>query len=73
LGRIAGPAWHAAADHRQDDAELQAALKTPEVREKLPPTGIKPAGGSVANFATFIAGERKRLGDIALKAKMGEP
>jgi tripartite-type tricarboxylate transporter receptor subunit TctC len=55
------------------NAELQAALKTPEVTEKLSPTGIEPAGRSVADFAAFIAGERKRLGDIALKAKMGEP
>jgi len=55
------------------NAELQAALKTPEVTEKLSPTGIEPAGGSVADFAAFIASERKRLGDIAVKAKMGEP
>jgi len=54
------------------NAELQAALKTPEVAEKLSPSGIEPAGGSVAEFAAFIASERKRLGDIAVKAKMGE-
>jgi tripartite-type tricarboxylate transporter receptor subunit TctC len=54
------------------NAELQAALKTPEVTEKLTQTGIEPAGGSVADFAAFIASERKRLGDIAIKAKMGE-
>ena len=55
------------------NAELQAALKTPEVTEKLSRSGIEPAGGSVADFAAFIARERKRLGDIAVKAKMGEP
>ena len=55
------------------NAELQAALKTPEVTEKLSRSGIEPAGGSVADFAAFIARERKRLGDIAAKAKMGEP
>ena len=54
------------------NAELQAALKTPEVAEKLSPSGIEPAGGSVADFAAFIARERKRLGDIAIKAKMVE-
>jgi tripartite-type tricarboxylate transporter receptor subunit TctC len=54
------------------NAELQAALKTPEVAEKLSRSGIEPAGGSVADFATFIASERKRLGDIAVKAKMSE-
>jgi tripartite-type tricarboxylate transporter receptor subunit TctC len=55
------------------NAELQAALKTPEVVQKLSQSGIEPAGGSVADFAAFIASERKRLGDIAVKAKMGEP
>lgn len=54
------------------NAELQAALKTPEVVEKLSRSGIEPAGGSVADFAAFIASERKRLGDIAVKAKMTE-
>jgi tripartite-type tricarboxylate transporter receptor subunit TctC len=54
------------------NAELQAALKTPAVAEKLSPSGIEPAGGSVADFAAFIASERKRLGDIAVKAKIGK-
>src|SRR5260221_14581220 len=54
------------------NAKLQAALKTPEVAEKLSQSGIEPARGSVADFAAFIASERKRLGDIAVKAKMGE-
>ena len=54
------------------NAELQAALKTPEVVEKLSRSGIEPAGGSVGDFAAFIARERKRLGDIAVKARMSE-
>jgi tripartite-type tricarboxylate transporter receptor subunit TctC len=54
------------------NAELQAALKAPEVAEKLSPSGIEPAGGSVSDFAAFITSERKRLGDIAIKAKMGK-
>jgi tripartite-type tricarboxylate transporter receptor subunit TctC len=54
------------------NAELQAALKAPEVAEKLSPGGIEPAGGSVSDFAAFITSERKRLGDIAIKAKMGK-
>jgi tripartite-type tricarboxylate transporter receptor subunit TctC len=54
------------------NADLQAALKTPEVAAKLSPSGIEPAGGSVADFAAFIGRERKRLGDIAIKAKMVE-
>jgi tripartite-type tricarboxylate transporter receptor subunit TctC len=52
------------------NAGLQAALKTPEVAQKLSPSGIEPAGGSVADFSAFIARERKRLGEIAVKAKM---
>jgi tripartite-type tricarboxylate transporter receptor subunit TctC len=54
------------------NAELQAALKAPEVAEKLSPSGIEPAGGSVSDFAAFITSERNRLGDIAIKAKMGK-
>jgi tripartite-type tricarboxylate transporter receptor subunit TctC len=54
------------------NAALQAGLKTQDVADRLSPSGIEPAGGSVADFAAFIADERKRLGDIAVKAKMGE-
>jgi len=54
------------------NAELQAALKAPEVAEKLSPSGIELAGGSVSDFAAFIKSERKRLGDIVIKAKMGK-
>jgi tripartite-type tricarboxylate transporter receptor subunit TctC len=54
------------------NAVLQAALKAPEVAERLSPSGIEPAGGSVSDFAAFIASERKRLGDIVIRAKMGK-
>jgi tripartite-type tricarboxylate transporter receptor subunit TctC len=54
------------------NAELQAALKAPEVADKLSPSGIELAGGSVSDFAAFITSERKRLGDIVIKAKMGK-
>jgi tripartite-type tricarboxylate transporter receptor subunit TctC len=47
------------------NGEGQAALKAPEVAEKLSRSGIEPAGGSVADFADFIASERKRLGGMA--------
>jgi tripartite-type tricarboxylate transporter receptor subunit TctC len=53
------------------NAELQAALKTPEVQNKLAESGIETAAGSVADFAAFIASERQRLGALAAKAKMG--
>jgi len=52
------------------NAELQAALKTDEVRSKLVPTGIEPAGGSVAEFVNFITTERQRLSDLAAKMKI---
>jgi tripartite-type tricarboxylate transporter receptor subunit TctC len=53
------------------NAELQAALKTEEVQGKLSPSGIEPAGGSVADFVTFITAERQRLEALVTKAKMG--
>jgi tripartite-type tricarboxylate transporter receptor subunit TctC len=54
------------------NAELQAALKTAEVHDKLTPSGIETAGGSVADFVAFITSERQRLGALVTKAKMGE-
>jgi tripartite-type tricarboxylate transporter receptor subunit TctC len=52
------------------NAALQAALKTPEVKDKLAKSGIETAEGSVADFVAFITSERKRLGDLATKANM---
>lgn len=52
------------------NAELQAALKTAEVKDKLAKTGIETAEGSVADFVAFITSERQRLGELAAKAKM---
>jgi tripartite-type tricarboxylate transporter receptor subunit TctC len=52
------------------NAELQAAMKSKESIERLVPSGIEPAAGSVAGFADFIATERERLGKIAKKAGM---
>lgn len=49
---------------------LQAALKSKEVIDRLVPSGIEPAGGSMAGFVTFIDKERTRLGKIAKKAGM---
>jgi tripartite-type tricarboxylate transporter receptor subunit TctC len=54
------------------NAELQAALKTDEVRNKLIPTGIEPAGGSVADFVNFTKTERQRLSDLAAKIKVNK-
>jgi tripartite-type tricarboxylate transporter receptor subunit TctC len=54
------------------NAELQAALKTPEVQGKLTTTGIEPAGGSVADFTTFMKTERQRLSELAAKIKISK-
>ena len=54
------------------NAELQAALKTKETIDRLVPSGIEPAGGSIADFAKFIDAERARLGAIAKKSGMKE-
>jgi len=52
------------------NAALQEALKTEEVRSKLIPTGIEPAGGSVADFVAFTKTERQRLSELAAKIKV---
>jgi tripartite-type tricarboxylate transporter receptor subunit TctC len=49
--------------------ELQAALKTDEVKGKLTPNGIEPAGGSIADFVKFTTTERKRLSELAANMK----
>lgn len=56
------------------NAALQAALKTPELQDKLTRNAIEPAGGSVADFARFMTTERKRLSELAanMKASRGE-
>lgn len=51
------------------NAELQAALKTDEVKGKLTPNGIEPAGGSIADFVKFTTTERKRLSELAANMK----
>ena len=51
---------------------VNAALKSPELRARLIPQGIDPAGGSRADFAKFLAGEKARLGPIAKAANMKE-
>jgi hypothetical protein len=42
------------------------------VRGKLIPTGIEPAGGSVADFLKFIKTERQRLSGLAAKIKVSK-
>jgi tripartite-type tricarboxylate transporter receptor subunit TctC len=51
---------------------IDAAIKSPELRARLIPQGIQPMGGTRADFTTFLAGEKARLGPIARAANMKE-
>jgi tripartite-type tricarboxylate transporter receptor subunit TctC len=50
--------------------ELEAAVRSPEFRDRMVPSGIEPEPGNTAAFAAFIASERERLGRLAKKANM---
>jgi len=54
------------------NAALQAALKMPEVRNKLTANAIEPIGGSVAEFASFMMAERRRLSELAANMKLSK-
>ena len=54
------------------NSELQAALKTRAVKDRLDPTGIETAEGSIDEFTRFVTSERKRLGDLAARGNMTE-
>jgi len=51
-------------------AELIAAVKSAEFRDKMLPQGIEPAPYTMAAYEAFLNAERERLGGIAKKAKM---
>ncbi|WP_373459672.1 Bug family tripartite tricarboxylate transporter substrate binding protein [Cupriavidus necator] len=51
---------------------IDVALKSAELRARLIPQGIQPMGGTRADFAKFLAGEKARLGPIARAANMKE-
>lgn len=50
--------------------ELQAALNSKETKDRLVPSGIETAPGTVADFQKFMTEERERLGKLAKRAKM---
>lgn len=54
------------------NAAINAALKTPELRARLIPQGIDPIGGTRAEFAKFLLGEKTRLSQVAKSAAMKE-
>ncbi|HEX9390253.1 MAG TPA: tripartite tricarboxylate transporter substrate binding protein [Usitatibacteraceae bacterium] len=73
IGHWAGlfaPKGTSAAIIERMNAEIQGALKSKELRDKLIPSGIEPVPGSVADFTAFITSERERLSRIAKKAGM---
>lgn len=51
---------------------VDTALKSPELRARLIPQGIDPVGGTRAEFAKFLAGEKARLAPIVKASKMQE-
>jgi tripartite-type tricarboxylate transporter receptor subunit TctC len=50
--------------------ELEVAVRSPEFRDKMVPSGIEPEPGTTANFIAFIDAERDRLRTLAKKANM---
>ena len=52
------------------NAELTAAVKSPDFKDKMVPQGIEPAPYSMAAYQAFLNAERERLGALAKKAHM---
>ncbi len=50
--------------------ELEAAVRSPEFRDKMVPSGIEPEPGTTATFVVFVNAERERLRTLAKKANM---
>ena len=53
-------------------AAVDAAMKSPEVINKLKPMGIEPMGGTRQSFNEFVNAERSRLGAIVKASGMKE-
>jgi tripartite-type tricarboxylate transporter receptor subunit TctC len=52
------------------NAELLAAVKSQEFKDKMVPQGIEPAPYTMAAYQAFLNAERQRLGTIAKRANM---
>jgi tripartite-type tricarboxylate transporter receptor subunit TctC len=47
--------------------EVVRAMRLPELRDGVARTGVVPIGDTAADFAAFMAGERRRLGEVIEK------
>ncbi len=64
---VVAPAGTPAQVVAQLNEQIIRALRAPDVREGITRTGAVPAGDAAAAFAAFMAGERRRLGDVITK------
>jgi tripartite-type tricarboxylate transporter receptor subunit TctC len=53
-------------------AAVDAAMKTPEIAQRLKAMGIEPIGGTRASFDDFVDKERTRLSAIVKASGMKE-
>ena len=61
---IVAPAGTPPAVVKRLSDETAKAMRLPDVKEQVLRTGAVPAGDSAADFETFMASERRRLGDV---------
>lgn len=55
----------------QLNAEINAVIAMPDVRDRLSKAGIEALGGSAAVLAGFVKGDTERYGTLARQLKMG--
>ena len=53
-------------------AAVDAAMKTPEIANRLKASGIEPIGGTRASFNQFVAEEKARLAAVVKVSGMKE-
>jgi tripartite-type tricarboxylate transporter receptor subunit TctC len=67
-GGVLAPAGTPKAVIDKLNAEIDKALAAPDVRERLQHAGIEPAGGTPAQFASFLNVERGKWAKVARDA-----
>ena len=65
---IVAPAGTPAQIVRRLNDEIVSAMSAADVRDRVLKTGAAPAGDSAAAFEAFMAGERKRLGEVIARS-----